>query len=101
MTQAAEASEETGVVRQLRLPMFEGLQVNTHHLNFAGNVLVEDQAIVDALRLNKDVELVIMGRVVARGHRTKRDGEGYVIETTSSSTLYVEGLAIVAEAPSE
>lgn len=84
---------------QLRLGEFEGLKINTARLNFAGNVLVDDQRLVEALRLNADVELVISGRVVGRSHSTKRDGEGYVKETVTSSTLYIENLAVVSDEP--
>lgn len=91
---AVEPETETGESKPLvQMPLFEGLRVNEHRLNFAGNILLTDPAVVKQMHLkNGEVELVIRAKVVSRSHKKLEDKEGNVIGAVSSSTVYVESV---------
>lgn len=80
---------------QLRIPHYEGLVVNRVVLAFSGSLEVDDQKLVDLLRLNHDVELVVSGRLLGSGHKVKLDGDGYLEETHKRVVLRVESMAPV------
>jgi hypothetical protein len=82
-----------------QLPLFEGIRVNEHRLNFAGNVLLTDPEVIKQMHLKDgdDVALVIRCRVVSRSHKKKEDKEGNVTGGISSTAIYVESVSAYEE----
>lgn len=80
---------------QMRLPGFQGLTVNKLFISFGGTMEVTEQDLADKLLLNRDVELVVAGRLMRSAHAVKLDGDGYLEETTNRVALRIESLAMV------
>lgn len=73
---------------------FEGVKVADYRLNFGGNVELGDKELIDALKLDEEVTLIVKGRVRSRGHKMKNakdDSKGTAI---SSSTIVIDSVAL-------
>lgn len=82
---------------QLRIPSFEGMDVDKCTLTFSGSVEITDQKLIDAIKLNKSIELVVSGKFKARAHNVKDDADGYLKETISRSTVKIDDVALVSD----
>jgi hypothetical protein len=95
----AEASPaEELAARPTQLPLFEGVRMTEHRLNFAGNVLLSDPDVVKQMHLKTDeVALVVRARVVKRGHAKIDDKEGNTVGGVSSTTIYITSVSAYDE----
>ena len=84
----------TSTGNQYVMPMFEGLTMDNVIINLAGRVELNyatsrDRAIVDALRLGEDVDLVFSGKVVARKNGVALDKEREVKEASATASVKI------------
>lgn len=72
---------------------FEGVKITDYRLHFGGNVELGDKELIDALKLDEEVTLIVKGRVVGRGHKTKtaKDSKSSAV---SSSTVVIETVTL-------
>lgn len=76
-----------------QLPLFEGHRVIEARMNFGGNIAITDADLAKTLKLGAEVEFVIRGRVVSRGHKSKGDER----QAVSSANVVVDEILPVAE----
>lgn len=82
-----EAQEETVT---LNLTLFEGYRPVKATLNFGGNIEIRNPDVAQALKLGREVTLVVRGEVRSRGH--KKTGEGK--DAAASSTVVVSSVEL-------
>lgn len=64
-----QAEPQAEPVPLSQLPLFEGHRVIEARMNFGGNIAITDPEFAKSLKLGAEVEFVIRGRVVSRGHK--------------------------------
>lgn len=88
VSETEEPQTEEPSAPLMQLPLFEGHRTVETRLNFGGNILITDQELGDALKLGNEVEIVIKGRVVSRGFKSKDDGQA-----VSSAAVVVDSVS--------
>lgn len=73
---------------------FEGVKVDDFRLNFGGNIMLGDKALIDALKLDEDVTLIVKGKVRSRGHKLKAAKDGAKGSAVSSATVVIDTVAL-------
>lgn len=94
MSAAEEPKTEEGGQVLLFNTKFEGVKVSDFRLNFGGNVELGDKALIDALKLDEEVTLVVRGRVRGRGHKMKTSKDGASGSAVSSATIVIDTVTL-------
>lgn len=92
--QGEEPKEEAGGQLLAFTGKFEGVAVKDFRLNFGGNIELGDKALIDALKLDEDVTLVVKGKVRSRGHKLKAAKDGAKSSAVSSATIVIDTVAL-------
>jgi hypothetical protein len=87
---AEQVKEPEEQVIRLELQLFEGYRPVEATLNFVGNIAITSPEVAQALKLGREVELIIRGEVRSRGH--KKTGEGK--DAIASSTILVSSVEL-------
>ncbi len=83
-----EQPEDEVVV--LNLTLFEGYRPVKATLNFGGNIEIRSPEVAQALKLGREVDLIVRGEVRSRGH--KKTGEGK--DAIASSVVVVSSVEL-------
>lgn len=75
---------------------FEGTKVTDFRLHFGGNIELGDKDLIDALKLDDDVTLIVKGKVRSRGHKLKSAKDGAKSEAVSSATVVIDTVTLDA-----
>lgn len=95
MTTLAAAPEPEAVETQL--PLFEGQRIVKNTINFSGNNEVLEAALVEKLKLDAEVVLVVRAKVVSRGFKGKTDDAGNRLGADAASNLSVQSISLYDE----
>lgn len=74
----------------LNLTLFEGYRPVKATLNFGGNIEITNPDVAQALKLGREVDLIIRGEVRSRSH--KKTGEGK--DAVASSVVVVSSVEL-------
>lgn len=94
--QDAEVKEEAGGQLVAFTGKFEGVKVDDFRLNFGGNVELGDPALINALKLDEDVTLIVKGKVRQRSHKLKNAKDGAKGSAVSGATLVIDSVTLDA-----
>lgn len=86
--------EEPGGQVVLFTSKFEGVKVDDFRVNFGGNVELGDPKLIEALKLDEDVTLIVKGKVRSRGHKLKNAKDGAKGSAVSSATIVIDSVTL-------